>query len=185
VRVRHRGTPSCFSVNRESKCHGIGTPLARRRDACWRRLVGVYLSLPATAAVADMPVGAPPPFASALEPSSGRTRTNGARSGSPGRTSAVQEPLASHLSQPLRRARRQSGTAEKLGAPSNDGLPFGASAELCTCTRKEVGSLPEPTRAWHSHASTVDPGRHDDVRRRREPDTRGQIMVHQALWRRR
>ncbi len=30
----------------------------------------MYLGLPATAAVADMPVGAPPPFASTLEPGS-------------------------------------------------------------------------------------------------------------------
>lgn len=59
--------------------HAIGTASGRLR----RRLVGVYLGLPATAAVADMPVGAPPPFASALEPSSGRTRTSEARPGSP------------------------------------------------------------------------------------------------------
>jgi hypothetical protein len=41
----------------------IGTASGRLR----RRLVGVYLGLPATAAVADMPVGTPHPFASALE----------------------------------------------------------------------------------------------------------------------
>src|SRR5437870_6352596 len=58
-----------FSANRgpmSRHWHGIGTPLGR----CRRRLVGVYLGLPATVAAADMPVGAPPPFASALEPAS-------------------------------------------------------------------------------------------------------------------
>ncbi len=65
--------------------HGIGTPLARQRDACWRRLVGVYLGLPATAAVADMPVGTPSPFASALEQAPDRTRT--ARQQRPGSVS--------------------------------------------------------------------------------------------------
>src|SRR6266536_6467478 len=37
---------------------GTGTALGRFR----RRLVDVYMGLPGTAVVADMPVGAPPPF---------------------------------------------------------------------------------------------------------------------------
>jgi hypothetical protein len=64
---------------------GIGAPLARQRDAYSRRLVGVYLGLPATAAVADMPVGTPSPFASALEQAPDRTRT--ARQQRPGSVS--------------------------------------------------------------------------------------------------
>jgi hypothetical protein len=36
----------------------------------------VYLGLLATTAVADLPVGAPPPFVSALEPSSGTHANN-------------------------------------------------------------------------------------------------------------
>ena len=44
----------------------------------WRRMYGLL----ATAAVADMPVGAPPPFASALEQAPDRTRTSGAWPGS-------------------------------------------------------------------------------------------------------
>jgi hypothetical protein len=56
----------------------------------------MYMGLLATAVVADMPVGAPPPFASALEPGSRlRTRTSEARPGSAMTTSAVEEPLAS------------------------------------------------------------------------------------------
>ena len=39
----------------------------------------MYLGLLATAAVADMPVGAPPPFASALEPGSRGHADNGGK----------------------------------------------------------------------------------------------------------
>jgi len=62
------------SIDGELACDGIGTALGRFR----RRLGGVYMGLPTTAAVADMPVGAPPPFASALEQAPDRTRTSGA-----------------------------------------------------------------------------------------------------------
>jgi hypothetical protein len=55
----------------------------------------VYLGLPATAAVADMPVGAPPPFVSALEPGS-RTAREQARYGPASHDGqTVEEPLAS------------------------------------------------------------------------------------------
>src|SRR5438270_12797109 len=67
----------------------LGTPLERLS----RRLGGVCMGLPATAAVADMPVGAPPPFASALEQAPDGTRTSGAR---PGSAVTVQEPVPSN-----------------------------------------------------------------------------------------
>ena len=73
--------------------NGTGTALRR----FGRRLGGVYMGLPTTAAVADMPVGAPPPFASALEQAPGRTRTSGARPGSAVTASAARS-FARHLS---------------------------------------------------------------------------------------
>jgi hypothetical protein len=67
---------------------GIGTPSGRLR----RRLVSVYMRLPATAAIVDMPVGASPPFASALEPGS-RWYADKRDMGLLGQTaSAVEEP---------------------------------------------------------------------------------------------
>jgi len=56
----------------------------------------VYLGLLATAAVADMPVGVPPPFPSALEPSSRAHAENRGTAWLAVTASAVKEPLASH-----------------------------------------------------------------------------------------
>jgi hypothetical protein len=65
----------------------------------WRR---VYW-LPATAAVADMPVGAPSPFASVLEQAPDDMRTSGAWPGSTMKTSAVVESRSSPSAPPTRR----------------------------------------------------------------------------------
>src|SRR5436309_7489738 len=51
--------------------NAIGTPLERSP----RKLSHVCMGQPAAAAVVDMPVGAPPPFASALEQAPVGTRT--------------------------------------------------------------------------------------------------------------
>jgi len=66
------------------------------------------MGLLATAAVADMPVGAPPPFASALEQAPDRTRTSAARPGSAVTASAARSfsRLLSH--NPQRRTWRRS-----------------------------------------------------------------------------
>src|SRR5438270_12924678 len=77
----------------------LGTPLERLS----RRLGRVCMGLPATAAVADMPVGAPPPFVSALEQAPDGTRTSGARPGSAMMASAIEEPLASTITRIQRR----------------------------------------------------------------------------------
>ena len=57
----------------------------------------MYLGQLATAAVADMPVGAPSPCASALEQAPDRTRTSGAWPGSALTASAVEELPASMI----------------------------------------------------------------------------------------
>jgi hypothetical protein len=76
------------SIDGELACDGIGTALGRFR----RRLGGVYMGLPTTAAVADMPVGVPPPFASALEQAPDCTRTRGHGLARPRRRLPQSEP---------------------------------------------------------------------------------------------
>jgi hypothetical protein len=64
----------------------------------------VYLGLLATAAVADMPVGVSPPFASALEPGSRRhadKRDNGLA------RAVIYEPLCPALISPFKEVRRR------------------------------------------------------------------------------
>jgi hypothetical protein len=65
------------------------------------------MGLPATAAVADMPVGAPPPLASALEQAPDGMRSSEARPGSAVLASVADEP-------PVREdAPRQEGNARE------------------------------------------------------------------------
>jgi hypothetical protein len=75
--------------------NGIGT-LARYAGR-------VCIGLPATAVVADMLVGTPLRFASALEQAPDRKRTNGARPGSAMATFAVEESRSFPSARPTRR----------------------------------------------------------------------------------
>lgn len=90
---------------------------------------GVCIGLLATAAVADMPVGAPSPFASALEQAPDRTRATGARSGSARMASAIAEPLASPKTTHKKGGPDAVLTHRKARRSSND-KRAGARAEL-------------------------------------------------------
>jgi hypothetical protein len=81
---RSHAAPAFEILSVQEGCgNAPGTPCAQA--------VGVYLCLLATAAVDDMPVGAPSPFTSALEQAPGRTRTRHSLK----RTwTSVDEPLA-------------------------------------------------------------------------------------------
>src|SRR5947209_10912212 len=102
--------------------NAFGTPLERLS----RRLGRVCMGLPATAAVADMPVGAPPPFASALEQAADGTRTSGARSGS---AVTVEEPVPSDHPRPkedMHDHPKLSCYTSPVLAPAISGWPFSA-----------------------------------------------------------
>jgi uncharacterized protein (DUF433 family) len=121
----------------------------------------VYLGLLATAAVVDMPVGTPLPFASVLEPSSRAHANNRGTVWLAVATSAVGEPLASH------------DHNESKGGPSTRSEVSGntwRSVEQRTRFRREasafapahheeVRSLAEPIEAMAFTRISVDPGR--------------------------